>query len=141
MTASLAPPAAKLTCCGGVRSPVIWRVLLAALYAIAFGALLALENFNPEMSDMPLLAVWLAAPVVGFLVGRWWVLLAIAGALVGRTIGWDPGENDGTPAFWWPFALTMAVLLGLPLLFGVALSQAWQDRRRRAQLSDSASPH
>jgi len=33
---------------------MIWRVLLTALYACALGALMALENFNPEMSDSSL---------------------------------------------------------------------------------------
>jgi len=35
--------------------------------------------------------------VVGFLVGRWWVVFAVVGAIFGRAIGWDVGENDGNP--------------------------------------------
>jgi len=110
---------------------VIWRVFLAALYASAFGAVMALENFNPGMSDAPLLGIWLVAPVIGFLVGRWWVLFAVVGALVGRTIGWDAGENDGNPALWPPYVVSTIVFLGIPLLLGAVLSQAWQNRRRR----------
>lgn len=111
---------------------MIWRVLLTAVYAGAFGALVALENFIPGISDTPLLAVWLVAPVIGFLVGRWWVLFAVIGALAGRVIGWDSGENDGNPALWPPYVLTTIVFLGLPLLLGVVLSEAWQGRHRRA---------
>lgn len=110
---------------------MIWRVLLTALYASALGALMALENFNPGMSDTPMLAAWLVAPVIGFLVGRWWVLFAVVGALAGRAIGWDSGENDGTPALWPPYVLMTIVYLGLPLLLGVLFPQAWQSWRRR----------
>lgn len=110
---------------------MIWRVLLTAAYAVLFGALVALENFHPEMSDAPLIAVWVLAPGVGFLVGRWWVLLAFAGAVVGRAIGWDPGENDGNPALWPPYIISSIVLFGLPLLSGVALYQGLFQNRRR----------
>jgi hypothetical protein len=110
---------------------VIWRVLLTVLYAGVLGALMALENSDPGMSDIPLLAAWLAAPVVGFLVGRWWVLLAVAGQIIGRAIGWDPGENDGNPAFWPPYVVSAIVLLGLPLLFGVGVSKIWQGPHQR----------
>ncbi|HYJ21189.1 MAG TPA: hypothetical protein VEW07_04095 [Solirubrobacterales bacterium] len=103
--------------------PVTWRILLTALYTAALGALAALENFNPGMSDVPLLAAWLAAPVVGFAVGRWWVLFAVVGALVGRTIGWDPAENDGNPALWPPYVVMTVTFIGLPLLLGAALSR------------------
>lgn len=110
---------------------MIWRILLTAAYAGALGALMVLENTG--MSDVPLFVAWLAAPVVGFAVGRWWVLLAVVGALVGRTIGWDPGENDGNPALWPPYVITMAAFLGVPLLVGVALSGARGTRHRRAK--------
>ena len=93
---------------------------------------MALENSNPGMSDVPLVATWLAAPVVGFLVGRWWVLLAVAGAVMGRAIGWDPGENDGNPAFWPPYVVSAIVLFGLPLLLGVGASKIRQGARQRA---------
>lgn len=109
---------------------MIWRVLLSALYAGVVGALMALENADPGMPDALPIAVWLAAPVVGFLVGRWWVLFAVVGALAGRTVGWDSGENDGNPALWPPYVLTAIVFLGLPLLLGVVLSQAWRGRHR-----------
>jgi hypothetical protein len=111
---------------------VIWRILLTVLYTGLFGALMALENSNPGMSDVPLLATWLAAPVVGFLVGRWWVLLAVAGEIIGRAIGWDPGENDGNPAFWPPYVVSAFVLLGLPLLLGVAAAR----RRSRSSIAE-----
>lgn len=103
-----------------------WRILLTVLYASVLGGLMAVGNSNPGMSDIPLLAAWLAAPVVGFLVGRWWVLLAVAGAIIGRAIGWDPGENDGNPAFWPPYVVMAIVICGLPLLLGVGLSGIWQ---------------
>jgi len=124
----------------GYAQPVIWRVLLTVLYAGVLGALMALENSNPGMSDIPLLAALLAAPVVGFLVGRWWVLLAVAGGIVGRAIGWDPGENDGNPAFWPPYVVTVIVLLGLPLLLGVVVSTIWRNRQRGAQPSRGDEP-
>ena len=109
-----------------------WRVLLTALYAGVFGAVMALENFHPGMSGIPLLAVLVIAPVVGFLVGRWWVLFAVIGAVAGRAIGWDAGENDGNPAFWPPYVLWAIVLWGTPLLLGVAASQGWQSWRQRS---------
>jgi predicted outer membrane lipoprotein len=110
---------------------MIWRVLLAVLYACVFGILTALENFHPGMPDAPLLVVWLVAPVVGFLIGRWWVVFAVVGAIVGRAIGWDAGENDGNPAFWPPYVVTAIVFLGLPLLLGVVSSRAWRSRGQR----------
>jgi hypothetical protein len=106
-----------------------WRILLVALYAGIFGAVVALENSSPGMSDVPALVLWLMAPVVGFLVGRWWVLLAVVGVIVGRTVGWDPGENDGNPALWPPYVVMTIIFVGLPLLLGVAASQALQSRR------------
>jgi len=119
---------------------MIWRVLLAVLYAGTFGVLMALENLNPGMPDAPLLAVWLVAPVVGFLVGRWWVLFAVIGALAGRVIGWDSEANDGNPALWAPYVLTTIIFLGLPLLLGVAFSQIWPSRRRRSSAEGGESP-
>jgi len=94
---------------------------------------MALENSDPGMSDVPLLAAWLAAPAVGFAVGRWWVVFAVVGALVGRTVGWDAGENDGNPALWPPYLLVTTVSIGLPLLLGVVLSQVRKNRQRRAK--------
>lgn len=81
------------------------------------------------MSDYPLLALWLAAPAIGFLIGRWWVLFAVIGALAGRAIGWDSAENDGNPALWWPYVLTTIVLFGGPLLLGVLTSRAFSPAR------------
>lgn len=96
---------------------------------------MALENFHAGMSDVPLLAAWLAAPLVGFAVGRWWVLFAVVGALAGRTIGWDPGENDGNPALWPPYVITLVAYIELPLLLGVALSRLREARPRRARIN------
>jgi hypothetical protein len=110
---------------------MLWRVLLTALYGCVFGALVALENFDPGMSDAPLIAISIAAPLIGFLVGRWWVVLAVIGVLAGRAIGWDPGENDGNPALWPPYVATTIVFLGLPLIVGVTLSHAWRSWRGR----------
>jgi hypothetical protein len=105
-----------------------WRILLAALYATVLGGLMAWENSDPGMSDVPLLVAWLSAPVVGFLVGRWWVAFAVVGALVGRAIGWDPGQNDGNPALWPPYLVTASVIFGVPLLLGVAISHIREGR-------------
>jgi hypothetical protein len=119
---------------------VIWRVLLTVLYAGVLGGLMALENSNPGMFDIPLLTAWLAAPLVGFLVGRWWVLLAVAGELIGRAIGWDPGGNDGNPAFWPPYVVTATVLLGLPLLLGVVVSKIWHSHQQAVQPGGGGDP-
>lgn len=106
-----------------------WRILLTVLYAAAIGALMALENLNPGMSDAPLLTAWLAGSVVGFLVGRWWVLAAVVGAMVGHVIGWDPGENDGNPALWPPYLFMTSVFLAIPLFLGVVASRGFQHFR------------
>jgi hypothetical protein len=105
-----------------------WRVLLTALYAGVLGALMALDN-SVDVPDALWLIAWLAAPVVGFLVGRWWAILAVVGAIVGRTIGWDPSENDGNPALWLPYLVTIVLLIGLPLLLGAICSYVWRARR------------
>lgn len=115
-----------------------WRVLLTGVYAIAWGALMALQNTYPGMSEIPLLALWLIAPIVGFAVGRWWVLIAVVAALVGRTIGWDRGENDGNPALWPPYVVSSALSLGLPLLAGLAVSQILTARRERNSDTDGS---
>lgn len=115
-----------------------WRVLLTVLYAGVSGALAALENSSAEIPDALPIAVWLAAPVVAFLVGRWWVLFAVVGVLAGRVIGWDAGENDGNPALWPPYVVMIIVFLGFPLLLGVISSHAWQSRRRRIAQPGSA---
>lgn len=107
-----------------------WRILLTGLYGVALGAVMALENSNPSMSDVPGLVLWLAGPLIGFLVGRWWALFAVAGVILGRAIGWDPGENDGNPAFWPPYVVMAIILIGGPLLLGAAGSRALQNRRQ-----------
>jgi hypothetical protein len=107
------------------------RVALTLLYAIALGAVMALDNLDDLPVIVPL-AVWVLAPLIGFFVGRWWVVLAVLGAVVGRTIGWDSSENDGNPALWPPYVTSTAVFIGLPLLLGVAISEM-RDRRRQRQ--------
>lgn len=106
-----------------------WRVLLTVAYGAVFGVLTALGNLDPEMTEVPLIVVWAAAPVVGFLVGRW-VLFAVVGVLVGRTIGWDSGEHDGNPALWPAYVVSTIVLVGVPLLVGVALSLLYANTSR-----------
>lgn len=115
-----------------------WRILLTGVYAAAWGVLMALQNVHPDMSSAPLLALWLAAPIVGFAVGRWWALIAVVAALVGRTIGWDRGENDGNPALWPPYVVSSVLSLGLPLLAGLALSRILPMWRERNHHVDSA---
>ncbi len=104
---------------------VAWRILLTAAYGVAFGAVLALHNHGTGGGDAVTAVVWALAPVVGFLVGRWWVALAFLGALVGHAIGWDPASNDGDPAFWPPFLVMFALLVGGPLALGAALRGAF----------------
>ncbi len=101
---------------------MVWRVLLTALYAVVAGALMALDNHGTDIPDAVSVAVLLAAPVVGFLVGRWWAVLAVLGVVVGRSMGWDPAENDGNPALWPPYLIAIFVYVGLPLLAGVGCS-------------------
>ena len=91
---------------------------------------MAIENSRPDVPDVMWLLAWLAAPVVGFLVGRWWVVFAALGMIFGRAIGWDPGENDGNPAFWPPYVVTAFISVGLPLLVGVACSYVWRAWNR-----------
>jgi hypothetical protein len=110
---------------------VTWRLLLTIAYAAAVGAVLALENSDPGMSEVPILAAWLVAVVVGFLVGRPWVMLAAVGAVVGRTIGWDAGENDGNPALWPPYVVVTIIAYSLPLFIGVGVRGLWHNRRDR----------
>jgi hypothetical protein len=105
-----------------------WRVLATVLYAAALGGLMALDN-TVGVPDVLWLVAWLAAPVVGFLVGRWWAVFAVLGAIFGRTIGWDSGENDGNPALWAPYVVTTALLIGFPLLAGVVCSYLWRSRQ------------
>lgn len=116
-----------------MRTSIVLRenpVALTALYALALGVVMALENVV-DIPDVFLVAVWLFAPVVGFLVGRWWVVLAVAGAVVGRMIGWDSAEHDGNPALWPPYLVSMILLIGLPLLLGVMISEVRDNSRRR----------
>jgi hypothetical protein len=107
-----------------------WRVLLTAAYALACGAVMALGN-SEGVSDVLLVAVWLLAPVVGFLVGQWWVVLAVLGPLVGRMIGWGPAEHDGNSALSWPYVVTTTGLIAIPLLLGVWLSGVREGIQRR----------
>jgi hypothetical protein len=107
-----------------------WRAILTVAYAVVFGAVMALDN-SEGIPDVLLVAVWLLAVVVGFLVGRWWVVLAILGPLLGRTIGWDAADNDGNAALWWPYVVTTIGLVALPLLAGVWLSRIREGTQRR----------
>lgn len=115
---------------------MIWRVLLTVLYTVACGAGMALWNSDREVGEVVLIAVLAAGLVVGFLVGRWWVLLAVCGALIGRTIGWDSGENDGNPALWWPYVMTTIMFYGGAPALGLLVSIG---RGSREPASDSRS--
>lgn len=108
------------------------RVALTVLYGVVLGAVLALDNFV-AMPDILKVAVWLLAPVVGFLVGRWWAVLAVVGALVGRAIGWEAAEHDGNSAIWPPYVVSMIALIGIPLLLGVVISFMRNGNRQRHQ--------
>jgi hypothetical protein len=116
---------------GWVLPAVAWRALLTVLYAAAFAALMALDNYGVDVPPILAIGLWVLAPVVGFLVGRWWVLLVVVAALAGRAIGWDPSEHDGNPALWPPYVLTAIAFVGAPLLLGVVLS-----RLRRGSASE-----
>jgi hypothetical protein len=109
---------------------MVWRVLLVVAYGVAFGTLMALDNRGDGVTDALLIAVWAAAPVVGFLVGRWWAVFAVVGLLVGRTIGWEPGEHDGTPGLWAPAVVSMLVIVGGPLLLGAWLYRLYAKTSR-----------
>jgi hypothetical protein len=126
----------KLVGVGWVLFPVAWRALLTALYAVALGALLAVDNYGVDVPVPVTLGVWMMAPAVGFLVGRWWVLLAVVGAVAGRAIGWDAGEHDGNPALWPPYVLTAIAFVGAPLLLGLALSLLWRGPASRNRGAD-----
>jgi|ERR1044072_2371342 hypothetical protein len=110
-----------------------WRVLLLVAYALAWGAVMALDN-SEGVSDVLFVAVWLLAPVVGFFVREWWVVLAVLGPLIGRMIGWNPAEHDGNSALSWPYVVTTAGLIAIPLFLGVWLAgvRASIQRRRHA---------
>ena len=96
-------------------------VLLTAAFTVACGASVAIQNSDSETGDDLLIACVFASPVVGFLVARWWVVIAVVGPVFGRTIGWDAGENDGNPALWPPYVFSTIALFGLPLAAGLAL--------------------
>lgn len=93
------------------------RIALTLLYAVALGVVMTFDNLVDLPGVVPL-AVWALAPLIGFFVARWWVVLAVLGALVGRSIGWDSAENDGNPALWPPYVIWLVVFIGVPLLCG-----------------------
>jgi hypothetical protein len=95
---------------------------LTALYTAACVVVVASWNGSPDLPGAATVVVLVSAPVVGFLVGRPWVLLAVFGALIGRTIGWDSSANDGNPALWEPYVVWIAGLFGSLLLSGLVLS-------------------
>jgi hypothetical protein len=101
---------------------LIARIGLTVLYTAACIVVVASWNGSPDLPDAATTVLLVAAPVVALLVGRAWVLLAVFGALIGRTIGWDSSMNDGNPALWWPYALWISVLFGGLLLSGLVLS-------------------
>lgn len=107
-----------------------WRVLLTIAYALICGAVMALDN-SEGISAVLLAAVGLLALVVGFLVGRWWVVFAVLGPIPGRTIGWDAAEHDGHAALSTPYVVTLIGLVALPLLTGVWLSRVRDSIQRR----------
>ena len=109
---------------------MIWRVLLVVLYAGIVGGLFTYENFHPEMSGTPYVVAALAALVVGFVVGRWWVIMAGLGVVLGRMIGWDASENDGVPALSLLHVVGAFLFVALPLLVGAVCSYAWRAWRR-----------
>jgi hypothetical protein len=111
--------------------PPRYGIPLTVVYAAAFGAAMAADNQGHDVATL-LFTLWVAAPVVGFLVGRWWVVLAVIGVLAGHAIGWDRGENDGNPAFWPPFILAQIVFIGSPLGLGALASAMWRTKNREA---------
>lgn len=117
-----------------------WRILLTAAYAVALGVLFASENADSGIPWFIGVAILLAALPVAFLVGRWWVLFAILGGIVGRTIGWDSAESDGNPALWWPYVVTTVVVLSVPLLAGLGLGRAWRNERQRRSAAAAGAP-
>jgi hypothetical protein len=104
----------------------MFRVLLTLGYAIGLGAMVVADNFNPGMSNVPMIVVWVCGLPVGFAVGRWWVLLAVVGWLVALPIGYDPADHDGNPAFWLPRVVVTTVLLAAPLFLGWIVR--WEGR-------------
>jgi hypothetical protein len=81
--------------------------------------LFALSNGGPDSPETLVIVALGASPIVGFLVGSPWVLVAVPAAILGRTIGWDPAEHDGASALWLPHVLTTVIFLGGPLSAGV----------------------
>lgn len=114
---------------------MLGRIVLTLVYAIALGAMAALDNLD-DLNLFVGLGIFALAPVIGFLVGRTWVALAILGYFAGRPIGWDPSENDGASALYMPYVLTSAVFLALPLWLGVAVA----IERERRQLAKPPPP-
>lgn len=101
---------------------MIWRVLLVVVYGGAWAVLAALHNGFLGL-EAPASFLWLAAPVVGFLIGRWWALFAIFGWLVGSIVGWDEQANyDQGRLVVYFYAPFFFVWIGAPLLRGVAVS-------------------
>lgn len=114
-----------------------WRILLTVVYAIACGAVFALDNLQLWPGGEAFSLVVLAAGlVVGFLVGRWWVLLAVLGGLIGRTIGWGEDGHDGNPALWWPYIMSTVLFFGTVLVLGLLVSVGYGSR---GSASDSRS--
>lgn len=115
--------------------PSRYAIPLTVVYSAAFGAAMAADNQGHDVATL-LFTLWAAAPVVGFLVGRWWVVLAVIGTLVGHAIGWDRGENDGNPAFRFPFILAQIVFIGGPFGLGALVSAIRRERNRPKTTGD-----
>jgi hypothetical protein len=119
---------------------VITRTLLTVAYAVALGAAFALLNGDASGAGAFTAVVLVAGFAVGYFVGRWWALIAVGGAVFGRTIGWDAGANDGNDALWWPYLVTLVVWTGFPLAVGIAtavLKRAGDKKRAAARAGET----
>lgn len=106
-----------------------WRILLTVIYGSAFGAIVAGPEPEAGAGLVLLIATWSAAPPVGFVVGRWWVVLAFILVLIGTAIGGNPGY-DTPVATWWTFTgMAMFIAVGVPLLLGVGAYRLWSRDR------------
>lgn len=70
-----------------------WRILVTVFYGSVFGAIMAGPEPEAGAGLVLLISLWAAAPLVGFLVGRWWLALAFALILTGTANGLDPGYD------------------------------------------------
>jgi hypothetical protein len=106
-----------------------YALVLASGYGALFGAVTAAGNFGYDLTTSGV-TLWIAAPAVGFLAERWWVVLATIGVLAGHAIGWNSAEHDGDPALWSPFVVTQFLVVGGPLVLGAFASVLCRERER-----------